>query len=57
MGWAAAAYQHGILATHSYWIGAIHAMLFLGLVMMPFYYLSNTHALGVVGNHADAQLV
>src|SRR5438128_2410667 len=32
MGWAAAAYQYGILATHWYWIGAIPAMLFLGLV-------------------------
>ena len=40
MGWAAAAYQYGILATHWYWIGAIPAMLFLGLVMMPFYYIS-----------------
>jgi len=29
MGWAAAAYQYGILATHWYWIGAIPAMLFL----------------------------
>src|SRR5437588_6800505 len=31
MGWAAAAYQYGILATHWYWVGAIPAMLFLGL--------------------------
>ena len=30
MGWAAAAYQYGILAAHWYWIGAIPAMLFLG---------------------------
>jgi SSS family solute:Na+ symporter len=37
MGWAAASYQYGILATHWYWIGAIPAMLFLGIVMMPFY--------------------
>src|ERR1700691_3810722 len=44
MGWAAAAYQYGILATHWYWIGAIPAMLFLGLVMMPFYYVSRTHS-------------
>ncbi len=28
MGWAAASYQYGILATHWYWIGAIPAMLF-----------------------------
>src|SRR5438309_1184394 len=44
MGWAASAYQYGILATHWYWIGAIPAMLFLGLVMMPFYYISKTHS-------------
>ena len=44
MGWAASAYQYGILATHWYWIGAIPAMLFLALVMMPFYYISRTHS-------------
>jgi solute:Na+ symporter, SSS family len=44
MGWAAAAYQYGILATHWYWIGAIPAMLFLAIVMMPFYYISRTHS-------------
>ncbi len=44
MGWAGSAYQYGILATHWYWIGAIPAMLFLGLVMMPFYYVSRTHS-------------
>src|SRR5581483_1568743 len=44
MGWAAAAYQYGILATHWYWVGAIPAMLFLALVMMPFYYISKTHS-------------
>jgi SSS family solute:Na+ symporter len=44
MGWAASAYQYGILATHWYWIGAIPAMLFLSIVMMPFYYISKTHS-------------
>jgi solute:Na+ symporter, SSS family len=44
MGWAASAYQYGIMATHWYWIGAIPAMLFLGIVMMPFYYISRTHS-------------
>jgi solute:Na+ symporter, SSS family len=44
MGWAGAAYQYGMLATHWYWIGAIPAMLFLGIVMMPFYYVSKTHS-------------
>ncbi len=44
MGWAGAAYQYGILAAHWYLIGAIPAMLFLALVMMPFYYISKTHS-------------
>ncbi|MGB8786080.1 MAG: sodium:solute symporter family protein [Candidatus Acidiferrales bacterium] len=44
MGWAAASYQYGILAAHWYWIGAIPAMLFLSIVMMPFYYISKTHS-------------
>src|SRR5215467_11789146 len=44
MGWAGSAYQYGILATHWYWIGAIPAMVFLALVMMPFYYISKTHS-------------
>jgi len=44
MGWAGSAYQYGILATHWYWVGAIPAMLFLALVMMPFYYISKTHS-------------
>lgn len=44
MGWAGSAYQYGILAAHWYWIGAIPAMVFLGLVMMPFYYISRTHS-------------
>ena len=44
MGWAGSAYQYGILAAHWYWIGAIPAMLFLALVMMPFYYICKTHS-------------
>src|ERR1700728_20857 len=44
LGWAASSYQYGILAAHWYWIGAIPAMLFLALVMMPFYYISKTHS-------------
>src|SRR5579863_8491144 len=44
MGWAGSAYQYGILAAHWYWVGAIPAMVFLGLVMMPFYYISKTHS-------------
>src|SRR5690348_5844444 len=44
MGWAGSTYEYGILAAHWYWIGAVPAMLFLGLVMMPFYYISKTHS-------------
>jgi solute:Na+ symporter, SSS family len=44
LGWAGSSYQYGILAVHWYWIGAIPAMLFLGIVMMPFYYISKTHS-------------
>src|SRR5581483_7201966 len=44
LGWAGSAYQYGIMAAHWYWVGAIPAMVFLGLVMMPFYYISKTHS-------------
>src|ERR1700731_802979 len=44
MGWAVNAYKSGILAAHWYWIGAIPAMLFLALVMMPFYHICRTHS-------------
>jgi solute:Na+ symporter, SSS family len=44
LGWAGSAYQYGIMAAHWYWVGAIPAMVFLGVVMMPFYYISKTHS-------------
>ena len=44
MGWAGSAYQYGMLAAHAYWIGAIPAMLVLGVVMMPFYYISKVRS-------------
>src|SRR5437016_608358 len=44
LGWAGSSYQYGILAAHWYWIGAIPAMVFLGIVMMPFYYICKTHS-------------
>lgn len=44
LGWAGSSYQYGILAAHWYWVGAIPAMVFLGIVMMPFYYISKTHS-------------
>ena len=33
-------FKYGMFVAHFYWIGAIPAMLFLGLYMMPFYYSS-----------------
>jgi SSS family solute:Na+ symporter len=44
MGYAAAAYQYGMIVAHAYWIAAIPAILFLSLVMMPFYYICKTHS-------------
>jgi SSS family solute:Na+ symporter len=44
MGWAAIAYQYGMLGAHAYLIGAIPAILFLAIVMMPFYYICKTHS-------------
>lgn len=44
LGWSASAYQYGMLAAHWYWIGAVPAMLFLGIVMLPFYYVSKAHS-------------
>ena len=37
-------YKYGMYVAHFYWIGAIPAMLFLGLYMMPFYYSSRIHS-------------
>src|SRR5690349_715912 len=36
--------QYGIAGVHFYWIGAVPAMIFLGLVMMPFYYGSKVRS-------------
>jgi solute:Na+ symporter, SSS family len=44
MGYAAATAQYGIIVGHAYWIAAIPAILFLSLVMLPFYYICKTHS-------------
>ena len=44
LGMAANGAQYGIATVHFYWIGAVPAMVFLGLVMMPFYYGSGVHS-------------
>jgi solute:Na+ symporter, SSS family len=38
LGQAANGAQYGASTLHYYWVGAIPAMVFLGIVMMPFYY-------------------
>jgi len=44
IGWAASAYEYGILAAHAYWVAAAPSIVLLALVMMPFYYISKTHS-------------
>jgi len=44
MGYAAATYQYGMLVAHAYFIAAIPAILFLAIVMLPFYYICKTHS-------------
>jgi SSS family solute:Na+ symporter len=44
MGMAANGAQYGMMTTHYYWIGAVPAMVFLGIVMMPFYYGSKVRS-------------
>jgi solute:Na+ symporter, SSS family len=38
-------YQYGMYVAHFYWVGAIPAMLFLGIYMMPFYYSSKINSI------------
>lgn len=44
MGMAAGAAQHGVMTAHFYWVGAIPAMVFLAVFMMPFYYGSKVRS-------------
>jgi solute:Na+ symporter, SSS family len=44
MGMSANGAQYGLPTFHYFWIGAIPAMLFLGIVMMPFYYGSKVRS-------------
>jgi solute:Na+ symporter, SSS family len=44
IGMSANGAQYGMPTMHYFWIGAIPAMLFLGLVMMPFYYGSKVRS-------------
>jgi SSS family solute:Na+ symporter len=44
LGMAANGAQYGVATVHFYWIGAVPAMVFLGIVMMPFYYASKVRS-------------
>lgn len=44
IGMVASGAKYGIMTVHFYWVGAIFAMLFLGVFMMPFYYGSKARS-------------
>jgi solute:Na+ symporter, SSS family len=44
MGMAANGAKYGIMTSHFYWVGAIPAMVFVGIFMMPFYYGSKARS-------------
>src|SRR5664280_2554392 len=44
MGMGASGAKYGIVTSHFYWIGAIPAMCFVGIFMMPFYYGSKARS-------------
>ena len=44
IGMAASGAKYGIATTHFYWVGAIPAMVFVGVFMMPFYYGSKARS-------------
>src|SRR3954454_22299716 len=44
IGMGASGAKYGIATSHFYWIGAVPAMIFVGLFMMPFYYGSRARS-------------
>jgi SSS family solute:Na+ symporter len=44
IGMSASGAKYGIMTAHFYWIGAVPAMLFVGIFMMPFYYGSRARS-------------
>src|ERR1700682_4935026 len=44
IGMGASGAKYGIITSHFYWIGAIPAMVFVGIFMMPFYYGSKARS-------------
>ena len=44
IGMCASGAKYGIMTSHFYWIGAVPAMIFVGVFMMPFYYGSRARS-------------
>src|SRR4051794_36318514 len=44
MGMGASGAKYGMMTSHFYWVGAIPAMVFIGIYMMPFYYGSKARS-------------
>ena len=44
IGMAASGAKYGVMTSHFYWVGAIPAMVFLAIFMMPFYYGSKARS-------------
>src|SRR5271163_262630 len=44
VGMAASGAKYGIMTAHFYWLGAVPAMIFVGVFMMPFYYGSKARS-------------
>jgi len=44
IGMAASGAKYGIMTSHFYWVGAVPAMVFVGIFMMPFYYGSKARS-------------
>ncbi len=44
IGMGASGAKYGIMTSHFYWVGAIPAMVFIGIFMMPFYYGSKARS-------------
>lgn len=45
LGYVGSTYQYGMMSAHFYWIGAVPAMIFLGVFMMPYYYGSKARSI------------
>jgi SSS family solute:Na+ symporter len=55
IGMAASGAKYGMATSHFYWIGAIPAMVFLGVFMMPFYYGSRARSVPSISSCASTR--